>query len=47
MPIPAPSPQRCLPTSEGAHTMNDVICILAMIGLVAATLAYARLCDNA
>ncbi len=27
--------------------MNDLLWILVMVGLVAATLAYARLCDNA
>ncbi|MBB3587720.1 hypothetical protein FHY04_002598 [Sphingomonas sp. BK481] len=27
--------------------MDDLIWILVMVGLVAATLAYARLCDNA
>jgi hypothetical protein len=27
--------------------MGDLIWILVMVGLVAATLAYARLCDNA
>jgi hypothetical protein len=27
--------------------MQDVLFILAMIGLAAATLAYVRLCDNA
>jgi hypothetical protein len=27
--------------------MEDVLWIFVMIGLVAATLAYARLCDNA
>jgi len=27
--------------------MEDLIWILVMVGLVAATLAYARLCDNA
>lgn len=27
--------------------MDDLLWILAMVGLVAATLAYARLCDNA
>jgi hypothetical protein len=27
--------------------MDDLLWILVMVGLVAATLAYARLCDNA
>ncbi|MET0376371.1 MAG: hypothetical protein ABW128_19205 [Rhizorhabdus sp.] len=27
--------------------MEDLLWILVMVGLVAATLAYARLCDNA
>jgi len=27
--------------------MNDLLWILIMVGLLAATLAYARLCDNA
>jgi hypothetical protein len=27
--------------------MDDLLWILIMVGLVAATLAYARLCDNA
>jgi len=27
--------------------MQDLLWILVMVGLVAATLAYARLCDNA
>ncbi len=27
--------------------MDDLIWILVMVGLVAATLAYARLCDHA
>jgi hypothetical protein len=27
--------------------MDDLIWILVMVGLVAATLAYVRLCDNA
>jgi len=27
--------------------MEDLLWILVMLGLVAATLAYARLCDNA
>jgi len=27
--------------------MDDLFWILVMVGLVAATLAYARLCDNA
>jgi len=27
--------------------MDDLLWILVMLGLVAATLAYARLCDNA
>ncbi len=27
--------------------MDDLLWILVMFGLVAATLAYARLCDNA
>jgi len=27
--------------------MDDLLWMLVMVGLVAATLAYARLCDNA
>ena len=32
---------------DRTRAMEDVIWILVMLGLVAATLAYARLCDNA
>jgi hypothetical protein len=32
---------------EGARTMQDILWIAVMLGLVAATLAYVRLCDNA
>lgn len=31
----------------GSELMEDAIWILVMLGLVAATLAYARLCDGA
>lgn len=31
----------------GERLMEDLLWILVIVGLVAATLAYARLCDNA
>ena len=33
--------------SEGASSMQDIIWIAITIGLLAATLAYFRLCDQA
>jgi hypothetical protein len=34
-------------SSAAASLMEDLLWILVTVGLVAATLAYARLCDNA
>lgn len=35
------------PAFRKDHAMQDLLWIAIMIGLPAATLAYARLCDNA
>jgi hypothetical protein len=32
---------------DGVTSMQDLFWVLAMLGLLAATLAYVRLCDNA
>jgi len=40
-------PNRTSSTSNGDVQVQDIIWIAVMLGLVAATLAYVRLCDNA
>jgi hypothetical protein len=35
-----------VPVSRGASSMQDIVWIAIMLGLLAATLAYVRLCDT-
>jgi hypothetical protein len=39
--------RECCARSRVENMMQDVLWIAAIVGLLAATLAYVRLCDNA
>ena len=43
--VPSSCPSQLL--FEEIRLMEDLLWIFVMVGLLAATLAYARLCDNA
>ena len=42
-----PAPAHCRAAVGLEHMMQDFLWLLVAVGLLAATLAYVRLCDNA